>query len=881
MAAIEKIFLDRRLFVDGKKSWLFLDNSFSLHDYIVDIININNNSTGNPVTNLSYSGTDLTITLKDGTDFTTTMDPLTTNLTSSFTIDGNIYTSADNLSDVLNALNAYIDSISGGGGSSHNPVTLNSGSNPALSISSQELSLNLSFPGSFTPSANPTWTLSSDNIEGAINELAGSSWKITGNTVGFGVGTYRLGFNDPAIITIGGAGNAITIDQSDLLNFGMYLDSRDDSGTYSPFNFLYTDNSGNLLSSPISYLPFSPVLKHYAEPATSPSNTPAVHSLAVGGFAIGDSAYSSSMNMISLGYNAGAGSNTGQNAIFIGAGAGQSTAGADSSIFLGFLAGQYTTNAKNNIFIGKYSGSQDTVSNGTNDFSILLGNYIKTGGFKNSVLIGSGTSGSYDQNTAANQFRIAPIMTNFSIRNINYVWPNSQASSANMVLTNDGSGNLSWADHILKLYKESYTSGAPVATGSNSIAIGYAAETLAPNSIALGGRLNVGGEESVSIGYGSIVGAYSAAAILGVATAPESFAIKGTAYGNRSFALGADARSYLEIAMGYNPTSYTAASTSTYNLLDRLFVIGNGSSYASDALTLLKNGQLGLSINNYENTSTRRSEKLFVNGYQRWAATSINSSTTLSASTLKQIYYIDTTSGNINITLPASNTLGDGSEITFINSAGSNTITFIGSGSDTVNGSASYVFTAGTSKAIKLYSDGTSAWCIFLDISSSTTTTPLKIIQTTTANTVTGTTSPTILQSLLIPAGKISLNDIIVVESRISKTAVSTGVLNIYINSSLSLTGATLIATLSLAAATLSSTCSRRLASQNNTWNWSAFTTANANNTSDYNSTTTAPSVVAYDFSSGVHYIILSVTPAASGLSISSDFLQLKINSNG
>lgn len=45
--------------------------------------------------------------------------------------------------------------------------------------------------------------------------------------------------------------------------FDHYSDSRDDSGGYAPNNFLYTDNSGNLLSAPISSVAQHP-LKLYA-----------------------------------------------------------------------------------------------------------------------------------------------------------------------------------------------------------------------------------------------------------------------------------------------------------------------------------------------------------------------------------------------------------------------------------------------------------------------------------------------------------------------------------------------------------------------------------------------------------------------------------------
>lgn len=54
------------------------------------------------------------------------------------------------------------------------------------------------------------------------------------------------------------------------------------------------------------------------------------------------------------------------------------------------------------------------------------------------------------------------------------------------------------------------------------------------------------------------------------------------------------APSFAETAFGYNNTSYIPVSATEWVAGDRLFVIGNGISGSSDALVLLKNGNLGL-----------------------------------------------------------------------------------------------------------------------------------------------------------------------------------------------------------------------------------------------------------------------------------------------
>jgi len=73
-----------------------------------------------------------------------------------------------------------------------------------------------------------------------------------------------------------------------------------------------------------------------------------------------------------------------------------------------------------------------------------------------------------------------------------------------------------------------------------------------------------------------------------------------TASGNYSTAMGADnyARSYCEMSTGRYCTDYTPNSAISWNTNDRLFVIGNGTADASrsDALVVLKNGNVGIGI---------------------------------------------------------------------------------------------------------------------------------------------------------------------------------------------------------------------------------------------------------------------------------------------
>ena len=104
-----------------------------------------------------------------------------------------------------------------------------------------------------------------------------------------------------------------------------------------------------------------------------------------------------------FGYGAGVNAANANDSNFFGHYAGETATNASLATFIGYEAGVQAANASNSIFIGTHAGLLDTVNNTTNvnDFSILLGNYTSTGGFKNSIAIGG-----FAINTASNQFMI-------------------------------------------------------------------------------------------------------------------------------------------------------------------------------------------------------------------------------------------------------------------------------------------------------------------------------------------------------------------------------------------------------------------------------------------------------------------------------------------
>lgn len=128
------------------------------------------------------------------------------------------------------------------------------------------------------------------------------------------------------------------------------------------------------------------------------------------------------------------------------------------------------------------------------------------------------------------------------------------------------------------------------AIGDYSFATGTIARANGINSIAMGLQTTANGDASVAIGTGVTTnGAYSFSS--GYAT---------IANGDNSTAigLGVSALSFGETAVGAYNTNYSPASTTAWSASDRVFTVGNGSSFASpsNALTILKNGNTGIGI---------------------------------------------------------------------------------------------------------------------------------------------------------------------------------------------------------------------------------------------------------------------------------------------
>ena len=248
-----------------------------------------------------------------------------------------------------------------------------------------------------------------------------------------------------------------------------------------------------------------------------------------------------------VGSNSGTSAMDAYNSNFYGLASGSNATRAHQSNFFGAFAGADATNAANSIFIGNHAGLSDTVNNYLSGTSILIGNSTSTGGFSNSIALGANA-----RNTAANQFKIAPSYTGLSLGGVDYVVPSSQGS-AGQVLTNNGSGLLTWTTPI---------SGAgcvPTGSGIFNVCLGQSAlqsNTTGTNNTAIGSfsLANVAsGFNNVAVGTSSLK-SYS----LSNATAIGASALESNTTGYANTALGAFAG--LETTTGgYNTMIGTAA----------------------------------------------------------------------------------------------------------------------------------------------------------------------------------------------------------------------------------------------------------------------------------------------------------------------------------
>jgi hypothetical protein len=125
------------------------------------------------------------------------------------------------------------------------------------------------------------------------------------------------------------------------------------------------------------------------------------------------------------------------------------------------------------------------------------------------------------------------------------------------------------------------TGFASAAMGANTSASGYAALATGFESTASGSYASASGLQTTASGFAAIATGFES-------TASGSYA---TAMG-----LNSTAESYGQTTLGTYNVPTTPNSTTDFNALDRLLVVGNGTALGSesDALVILKNGNMGI-----------------------------------------------------------------------------------------------------------------------------------------------------------------------------------------------------------------------------------------------------------------------------------------------
>lgn len=137
-----------------------------------------------------------------------------------------------------------------------------------------------------------------------------------------------------------------------------------------------------------------------------------------------------------------------------------------------------------------------------------------------------------------------------------------------------------------------------VAVGESSTAIGWGTYAVGYSSLSLGNASRAYGDYSVAIGQGSIAQEFAS-----IALGDQS-----QAFGSSACALGSSLRAnaYASTVVGYNNAEVVPPQVSK-SLTSPVFIVGNGFTTRSNAMTVLMNGNVGIG-------NDAPTEKMVVNG---------------------------------------------------------------------------------------------------------------------------------------------------------------------------------------------------------------------------------------------------------------------------
>jgi len=303
----------------------------------------------------------------------------------------------------------------------------------------------------------------------------------------------------------------------------------------------------------------------------------------------------------------------------------------------------YGDGSRSTQTINKNNFSVDTYDSSTNDTSNLI---ISPSQIGISSTIGGSNYGLFANN----------ISTWYEVNNSSFYLP-TQSFNAGYVMTDVNGNGIFTMEPLptptsLNLYKEKYSGGMnPVATGMDSVAIGIGTSAQGQNSIALGGFATVdaiglnsiaimGATVSGGISFGALSANVSGSGSVGflnsaIVTGDNSFSfnthVQGNGaiglagnssvyvYGNQGVAIGNNIASYSwhETVFGIGNSLYTPVSSTTWDNLDRLFVIGSGlgdpgTPSERDGFMMLKNGASSFGATHFETNPLATSVRFYV-----------------------------------------------------------------------------------------------------------------------------------------------------------------------------------------------------------------------------------------------------------------------------
>ena len=314
-----------------------------------------------------------------------------------------------------------------------------------------------------------------------------------------------------------------------------------------------------------------------------------------------------------------------------------SISGAGTRLFFypkkaAFRAGHVNANQWDNAQIGEYSSAWGANTEASGDRSTAWGTTTEASGGEStawghatsasgsvSTAWGDVTSASGSFSTAWGEFTQASGARSTAWGNYaealgeeSTAWGNfAEASGVQSTAWGDetvasGDRSTAWGNNTTASGNKSTAFGRnTVASGAQSTVWGFGTEASGNKSTAFGRNTVASGAQSTVWGFGTEASGVQSTAWGQATQASGGFS---TAWGDNTEASGdkstawgdhISAKSGAETALGRYNTNYTPSSI-FWNADDRLFGIGNGTSYAnrSDAMVVLKNGNTGIGLSN-------------------------------------------------------------------------------------------------------------------------------------------------------------------------------------------------------------------------------------------------------------------------------------------